>query len=58
MDKRKTIMSCTTLDELLDVEYGEVGTKMRDEFNLETEAFCQEQTNREERLRVDSSQET
>lgn len=58
MDKRKTIMSCTTLDELLDVMYGEVGTKMRDEFNLETEAFCQEQTNREERLRVDSSQET
>ena len=58
MDKSKTIMSCTTLDELLDVEYGEVGTKMRDEFNHETEAFCQEQTNREERLRVDSSQET
>ena len=48
-------MSCTTLDELLDVMYGEVGTKMRDEFNLETEAFCQEQTNREERLRVNSS---
>ena len=51
-------MSCTTLDELLDVMYGEVGTKMRDEFNLETEAFCQEQTNREERLCVDSNQET
>ena len=55
MDKSKTIMSCTTLDELLDIMYGEVGTKMRDEFNLETEAFCQEQTNREERLRVNSS---
>lgn len=58
MDKRRTIMSCTTLDELLAVMYGEVETKMRDEFNLETEAFFQEQTNREERLRVDSSQET
>lgn len=58
MDKRRTIMSCTTLDELLAVMYCEVGTKMRDEFNLETEAFCQEQTNREECLRVDSSQET
>ena len=50
MDKSKELMNCTTLDELLDVEYGKVGTKTRDEFDRETEAFCLAQTLREERL--------
>ena len=33
-------MNCTTLDELLDVQYGKVGTPERDEFDKETQAFC------------------
>lgn len=57
MDKEKALKHCTTLNELLDVEYGKVGTKTRDEFNRETEAFCLAQTLREERLRAGLTQE-
>ena len=40
-------MRCTTLDELLDVEYGKVGTKTRNNFDRETEDFCREQNQKE-----------
>ena len=40
MEKAKTdILKCTTLDELINVEYGEPGTPERDEFDRETQAF-------------------
>ena len=32
-------MSCNTLDELLDVEYGKPGTPEREEFDKEAQAF-------------------
>ena len=38
------LMNCNTLDELLNVEFGEAGTPSREEFNKETEAFCLAQT--------------
>lgn len=52
MDKKKenALMNCNTLDELLNVEFGEAGTASREEFDKETEAFCLAQTLREERL--------
>ena len=53
----KAIMQCNNLDELLNVEYGEVGTKSREEFDKETEAFCLAQTLKEERLRAGLTQE-
>ena len=55
--KDKAIMDCNNLDELLDVEFGKVGTKSREEFDKETEAFCLAQTLKEERLRAGLTQE-
>ena len=50
--KDKAIMDCNNLDELLNVEFGEVGTKSLEEFDGETEAFCLALTLKEERLRA------
>ena len=55
--KDKAIMDCNNLDELLNVEFGEVGTKSREEFDKDTEAFCLAQTLKEERLRAGLTQE-
>lgn len=56
-NKKNLIMNCTTLDELLDVEYGEKGTPERNEFDKETQAFCLAETLREERLRAGLTQQ-
>ena len=50
-------MECNNLDELLNIEFGEVGTKSREKFDVETEAFCLAQTLKEERLRAGLTQE-
>ena len=55
--KKDALMNCSSLDELLNVEFGEVGTKSREEFDVETEAFCLAQTLKEERLRAGLTQE-
>ena len=59
MDKTKenTLINWSNLDELLNVEFGVVGTPARDEFDKETEAFCLAQTLREERIRAGLTQE-
>ena len=54
--KENALMNCSTLDELLNVEFGAVGTPVRDEFDKETETFCLAQTLREERIRADLTQ--
>lgn len=56
-NKEELIMKCTTLDELLDVEYGKPGTPERDQFDRETAAFCLAETLKEERLRAGLTQE-
>ena len=55
--KDKAIMDCNNLDELLNIEFGEVGTKSREKFDVETEAFCLAQTLKDERLRAGLTQE-
>ena len=55
--KKDALMNCSSLDELLNVEFGNVGTATRDEFDRETEAFCLAQTLREERKRAGLTQE-
>ena len=50
-------MECNNLDELLNIEFGEVGTKSREKFDVETEAFCLAQTLKDERLRAGLTQE-
>lgn len=59
MEKRKenALMNCSNLDELLNVEFGEVGTPSREEFEKETEAFCLALTLKEERIRAGLTQE-
>ena len=59
MDKSKenALMNCSSLDELLDVEFGKAGSETREEFDRETEAFCLAQTLREERKRAGLTQE-
>jgi len=42
--KKDKLMNCSTLDELLNVEYGEPGTESRKQFDDETQAFCLAQT--------------
>ncbi len=56
-EKQDKIMECSNLNELLDVDFGQKGTKSREEFDRETEAFCLAQTLREERLRAGLTQE-
>ena len=56
-NKKDTLMNCSNLDELLDADFGKVGTTTRDEFNKETEAFCLAQTLREERIRAGLTQQ-
>lgn len=55
--KENALMNCSNLDELLNAEFGEAGTPLRDEFDKETEAFCLAQTLREERIRAGLTQE-
>ena len=59
MNKKKenAIMNCSNLDELLNADFGEVGTLSRKEFDKETEAFCLAQTLKEERIRAGLTQE-
>lgn len=55
--KKDQLMNCSTLDELLNVEYGEPGTVSRQQFDEETRAFCLAQTQKEECLRDGLPQE-
>ena len=55
--KDNVIMQCNNLEELLNIEFGEAGSKSREEFDKETEAFCLAQTLKEERLRAGLTQE-
>ena len=55
--KKNALMNCSNLDELLNVEFGEVGTPSREEFDKEIEAFCLAQTLKEERKRAGLTQQ-
>lgn len=56
-NKTAKLMSCTTLDKLLDVEYGIKGTPERERFDEDTRTFCLAETLREERHRAGLTQE-
>lgn len=55
--KKESIMAATTLDELLDAEYGKVGTPARDIFETDAEAFCLAEKLKEERKNAGLTQE-
>ena len=48
-EKKDAIMNCSTFDELLDEEYGKMGTPDRMKFEAEAEAFCLAETLKEQR---------
>ena len=39
-EKKKAIMNCTSFDEILNEEYGAMGTPERMKFENDAEAFC------------------
>ena len=43
-EKKKAIMSCTSFDEILNEEYGAMGTPERMKFEADAEAFCLAET--------------
>ena len=55
--KKEKIMQASTFDELLDAEYGPLGTPERDKFEMESDAFCLAETLKEERLRAGLTQQ-
>lgn len=59
MKKRKenALINCSNLEELLNVEFGEVGNPSREEFDKGTEAFCLALTLKEEHIRAGLTQE-
>ena len=48
--KKEAIMACETFDDLLNAEYGEHGTKERDQFETEAETFCLAECLKEQRI--------
>ncbi len=59
MDKAKieAIKKATTFDELLDAEYGAIGTPERDRFETDAAAFSLAETLKEERIRAGLTQQ-
>ena len=55
--KKDALMNCENLEELLNVEFGEIGTDSRELFDIETEAFCLAQTLKEDRKRAGLTQQ-
>lgn len=59
MDKAKieAIKKATTFDELLDAEYGVIGSPEREQFEKDALTFCLAETLKEERTRAGLTQE-
>ena len=55
--KKDAIMSARTFDQLLDAEYGQIGTPERNQFEIDAAAFSLAETLKEERLKAGLTQE-
>lgn len=51
-EMKQRIMKCHTFDELLDVQYGPIGTSERDQFEKEADAFILAERQEEERRKA------
>lgn len=56
-EKKDKIRKCTTIDEMLDIQFGPVGAPDRDQLQQEAEAFILAERLREERLKAGLTQE-
>lgn len=57
MEKNNKYSNCKTLDDLIETEYGSIGTPKRDDFEEETQAFILAETLKTERLKAGMTQE-
>lgn len=57
MNKIEPINKANTFDELLDAEYGVIGSPERDKFEEDATAFCLAETLKEERMKAGLTQE-
>ena len=55
--RKKNIKSATTFDELLDVKYGKIGTKKRDQFEEKAQYFVISEMLKEARKEANMTQE-
>ena len=55
--KKEAIMACDSFEDLLDAEYGNLGTPERDRFEAETETFCLAECLKEQRRLAGLTQE-
>jgi ribosome-binding protein aMBF1 (putative translation factor) len=56
-NKRQAIMEAKTFDDLLDAEYGKVGTPVRNKYEDDAQAFCLAECLKEERKKAGLTQE-
>ena len=56
-NKKEAIMNCTSLEEILDIEYGERGSETRERFETEAEDFCLAECLKEQRRLAGLTQE-
>ena len=57
MEQTNKYKDCKSLDDLIEAEYGAVGTPDRDQFEEETQAFMLAETLKMERLKAGMTQE-
>lgn len=56
-EKKEQIRKCTTIEEMLDIQFGPVGTPDRDQLQEETQGFILAERLKEERLKAGLTQE-
>lgn len=56
-DKKAAILNSRTFEDLLDAEYGKVGTPERDKFDDEAQTFCLAECLKDERKKAGLTQE-
>ena len=56
-NKKQAIMEAKTFDDLLNAEYGKVGTPARDQYEDDAQAFCLAECLKAERKRAGLTQE-
>lgn len=56
-NKKQAIIEAKTFDDLLNAEYGKVGTPVRDQYEDDAQAFCLAECLKEERKRAGLTQE-
>jgi HTH-type transcriptional regulator/antitoxin HipB len=56
-DAKKRLANCSTLDDILDEEYGKIGSEKRDIFEANAEAFCISERLKQERINAGLTQQ-